>query len=441
MKRLITLALALVMVFGVLQLAYFTGYAASESYLTFELINNGTEYAVTGCDESVSGSIIIPSTHKGKSVTSVGDYAFYCCETLSGITIPEGITSIGDNAFEFCESLTSITIPSSVTSIGRLAFSCGTSLKSIVVDTSNPNFLSQDGVLFNKDKSMIIRYPAGKDETSYAIPSGVTIIGDGAFEDCELKNITVPSGVTSIGEWAFCGSSITSITIPGSVTSIGDGAFYFCSYLKSVNIPNGVTNIGEDAFAGCTSLVSISVDTSNVEYCSQNGVLFNKDKTVLIHYPANKNATSYMVPVGTIAIGNSAFYLCIHLNEIMLPDSVTDIGDCAFFSCSSLDSLIIPNSVISIGNEAFEFCESLTNITIPNSVTSIGYDAFFGCESLEYVYYSGTEAEWNNIEVGEGNDPLLDARIHFGGEVSIFQRIIDFFWGIISFFLGLFGIA
>ena len=139
-----------------------------------------------------------------------------------------------------------------------------------------------------------------------------------------------------------------------SVTSIGNCAFRYCTSLKSITIPNSVTSIGDSAFWGCSSLTAIYVAVDNKNYTSVNGVLFNKDKTALICYPAGKTDKSYNIT-----------------------NSVTSIGDYAFNGCSSLTSVTIPNSVTEIGGSAFVGCASLKSITMPNSVTSIGENAFY----------------------------------------------------------------
>ena len=197
--------------------------------------------AFFGCD-SLS-EIVIPS-----SVTSIGDDAFSRCHSLSEIVIPSSVTSIGDHAFSGCDSLSEIVIPSSVTSIGDYAFSGCSSLKYISIPKSviglngnpfvkwkgnleclSPNFVYEDDILFNKDKSRII-----------------------SFRNQNIESYVIPSSVTSIGDWAFSNcDSLSEIVIPSSVTSIGDGAFSFCRSLSEIVIPSSVTSIGDSAFTNC----------------------------------------------------------------------------------------------------------------------------------------------------------------------------------------------
>ena len=209
--------------------------------------------------------IVIPS-----SVTNIGDWAFSGCDSLSEIVIPTSVTSIGDHAFSGCASLSEIVIPSSVTSIGDSAFSWCSSLKYISIPKSviclngnpfagwngkleclSPNFVYEDDVLFNKDKSRIISF-RNRNVKSYVIPSSVTSI-DRAFSWCRsLSEIVIPSSVTSIGDWAFYGcDSLLEIVIPSSVTSIGDCAFWDCYSLLEIVIPSSVTSIGDSAFNEC----------------------------------------------------------------------------------------------------------------------------------------------------------------------------------------------
>ncbi len=190
------------------------------------------------------------------SVVSIGDCAFIGCSALANISIPDSVISIGDSAFSSCSALTSISIPNSVANIGEYAFETCVNLTEISVAADNAAYCSEDGVLYDKGKTEIIRFPIGKSETSFTIPTGITSIANGAFERCRnLTSIEIPDGVTNIGDSAFAHcENLTSIVIPDGVPSIGSHAFFGCSSLSSVTIPNTVTSIGDYAFKDCGRL-------------------------------------------------------------------------------------------------------------------------------------------------------------------------------------------
>ena len=340
---------------------------------------NGYDYYVTSIGdgafkycEDITG-ITMPD-----SITSIGDEAFYDCESLTSIIIPDGVVCIDSKAFWYCDSLKSIIIPKSVESINDDAFGSsfesitvmsnkvslnyytfhGFNLKEIVINEDNPNYCSVDGVLYNKEKTKLIKCPRKK--KSINILNTTQVIGKYAFSGCsELSNIIIPNNVTNIEEAAFSNcEGLTAINIPNGVKTIGNVAFESCDKLQAINIPSSVESISEYIFRGCKSLNKITIPNS----------------------------------IKTIGFG--AFDGCNKLLTIDIPNSVESIGGRAFRNCESLNKITIPNSVKTIGNNAFENCSGLLAINIPNSVDSIGEYAFRNCESLINITVSSNNKKY-----------------------------------------------
>ena len=274
---------------------------------------------------------------------------------------------------------------------------------------------------------------------SVQLPNGLKSMGESAFQGCtSLKDIRIPEGVVSIEDGTFyrC-ENLASITLPESLKTIEHGAFEECNSLESITIPSGVTKISITSIA-CAKLENINVSADNKAYSSENGVLFNKDKTELIRYPEAKVGDSYTVPSSVVSIatfafsssnlksitlpnglksiGGAVFSLCEELRNLNIPDSVTDLGAAAFVRCSELTTVVIPNSVSKISYNTFVDCGSLKSVAIPTSVKSIEERAFDGCSSLSDIYYGGTFAQWNAVEINnldDSNEALKNATIHF----------------------------
>ncbi|NLZ75792.1 MAG: leucine-rich repeat domain-containing protein [Erysipelotrichia bacterium] len=287
-----------------------------------------------------------------ESVISIGNSSFSWCTSLCKIYIPENVTSIGDFAFYGCEALVSASIPSSITSIGDSAFSGNKSLEKIEVDNSNIKYTSDDGILYNKKKTKLICYPAGKKQVKFEIPSSVVSVAKYAFEGC---------------------NSLETILVSGSMKCVSKSAFTCCGSLKNVYIPDSITKIDDFAFAYCNSLTNIKIPNS------------------IKH------------------IGGSVFAHCISLKNVDIPEGVTSIGDSAFYGCEALVSASIPSSITKIGGSSFAYCNSLTSIKISKNIISIEKDVFKQCCSLKTIYYSGTEKEAEKIIIAEGNEYLNNA--------------------------------
>ena len=435
-----------------------------------------------------SATCVIPSEIDGKKVTEIGDSAFKGCTELTSITIPDGVTGIGNKAFSDCTSLETVTIPASVTYVRDSAFYGCTSLKSVTIpesvtyiggyafaecyslkyadipanvsgiglspfcncrslenintDEANKWYTTVDGVLYDKDKTELINYPAGKKDSSYVIPEGIRTIREKAFYGClNLCELTIPDSVTEIESGAFecsslisdeygtikyvdgwvvgsghtanvvlkdgtrgiafeafsCDEIIEKVTMPDTVKYINGCAFENCTNLSEVLLSSSLENIESGVFFNCMKLADIVIPDSVISITSDaflNTALLDKQNTPVKYAGkwviAAEDRDKIVIKDGTKGIANNAFSGCTSLTDITIPDSVTKIGDYAFSNCNSLTEIKIPNKVKSIGGRVFWFCESLKNVTIPDSVTMIGDMAFVGCKSLTDITIPGS---------------------------------------------------
>ncbi|HEY3915248.1 MAG TPA: leucine-rich repeat domain-containing protein [Verrucomicrobiae bacterium] len=421
---------------------------AQFDYSSNSVNHTATITAYTGS----GGAVTIPSTvtfgATVYSVTAIGTNAFDFATTMTSVTIPDSVTSIDDSAFENCV-LTTITIPDGVTNIGNNAFDQCPSMTNFTVAADNPAFSSVNGVLFSKDQTTLIQYPAASAGTSYAIPASVTTLGLNSFEGSSvLASMTIPNNVQNIGVGAFSNCGIlTNATIGYGVTNLADYAFYNCPGLASLiflgNAPTlGGSHVFQYVSAGAIVYYLSGASGWGSTYGGLPAVLLevgdftfaisNNAATVTGYTGSNNNViipdaflgfptiaigsnalafdtfTSVTIPDSVTSIDTNAFDSCTNLTSVMIPDSVQNLGGGAFTSCTALTnavigkgvtnltgyvfddcesllSIVIPNNVTGIGDYAFAYCYDLTNAMIGNGVTSLGQAAFGDCGSLTSV--------------------------------------------------------
>jgi hypothetical protein len=316
-----------------------TGVSTSFSIPSLNLkfvLKNDNSYSVCGTGVCTDSQITIPSTYNGAPVTSIEPHEFSDCYDLTAIVIPDSVTSIAERAFDGCGALTEIT-----------------------VHENNTHYRSENGVLFNKEKTELLRYPEGKTETTYSIPDSVT----------------------EIGKWAFyCCRNLTDMTIPGNVTCVEVGAFSACYDLTTIVIPESVTSIGYDAFGGCSSLTSMTLPF----------VGNTADGTSNTHF-------GYIF--GAISYSDHSLETPSSLQTVVITGG-SRIDSFAFYGCGSLTGIVIPDGVTSIGSSAFNSCMNLMSVTVGVGVKAIGDYAFNGCDNLTSVQFGGTVAQWKAISFG-----------------------------------------
>lgn len=342
MKKLLMALAVIAVVFGAWSDTETVG-----SYTWTYRINGDTAEIYKGSSAAISpkptDAVIIPSSLGGKTVTSIGNYAFRSCSGMTSVAIPNSVTNIGNSAFYGCSGLTGVHITD-------LAAWCNISFGTNPLEYAHTLYLN-GGVV-----------------TNLSMPDYVTSIRNRAFSGCRsLTKVTIHHAVTNIGDYAFydC-DGLTSITMTDSITHIGEGTFSGCSGLTSLTIPNSVTNIGESAFSGCTGLTNITIPDSVTE------------------------------------IGEGAFDSCCNLLSVTIPNSVTKIGDSAFYYCNGLTNVTIDSGVRYIGYEAFRYCDELKKVIFTgNAPEYVDVGAFDDvAASCVAVVYKGTTG-WDDDHDGK----------------------------------------
>lgn len=399
--------------------------------------------------------ITIPDKIDGRTVSSIGDFAFADQTKLRGVTLPSGLTKIGRYAFQNCSNLLSIQIPAGVTSIGEGAFksnirlssvaflgtskletinestfeNCAklqkfeipaslrdldptaflatTSLHTVTVQTGNTAFKSVDGVLFNMTGSSLLLYPAAHG-SSYAVPDGTMTIGNYAFAYAKIQSIDL-NRIQVIGRSAFYCSGLKTLNIPDSVITMGGGAFSGNYNLSQLTIGSGLTNISDTAFYGTGSLKSVTIP-SNIETIGQKA--FEKSGLQTLTFAEGSTlkvigGTAFgkcylreiAIPKSVNTIRGSAFIENIYMEAVLFTEDseLIEIGDDAFSSNLSLSYIKLPKKLQKIGDGAFSAC-NLTEITIPASVTQLGYGAFANNSLLTYITVEEGNTVYHDVD-------------------------------------------
>ena len=299
----------------------------------------------------------------------IGCNAFYDCDQITSVTLPEGVRGLGSLAFAGCAKLKTVTLPSTLQFIGEEVFSGCNAL------------------------------------TTLSIPDAVTEIGKNAFSNCDsLTELILPAGLTHIGEAAFSGcSGLTELVIPAGVTVIGPYMFMGCDNLKVLTLPATLSKIGQYAFLNCNMLEQIVLEDDAL-FCFSDGILYDDPVSEIIWvsrfvpteltilpgvqrieeyaFSNNDMLTQVTLPEGLRYIGTNAFNNCWNLVQVTIPSTVTEMDYNAFSYCTALTTVIFMDGVTTIGDGAFSNCSALQEIVIPGSVISIGEEAFYNCYNL-----------------------------------------------------------
>ena len=316
------------------------------------------------------------------SLEEIENEAFRGCNNLESMHIPKKTLRVGESAFRDCVKMKKLTVDNDCIKIGERAFENCATLEEVQL----PDGLTElYGGIFNSCKSL----------KSINLPSHLTIIGENAFSDClGLEKMVIPDTVTKIDDLVFNGcTNLSDIELPKGLRKIGKSAFKNCKSLTKMNIPTSVVSISDAPFRGCENMKSIKVEPKNMHYKSEpnkrdgnDHVLFNKNKSTLIAYPANSREVQYDIPDSVTIISDWAFCDSKKLNRLSMPDSVIEIGEGAFCNCTLLDEIEIPDSVVKIDDCVFRGCASLESVIIPDSVKDMGWGIFDGCEDKVVVY-------------------------------------------------------
>ncbi len=337
-------------------------------------------------------SVTFPS-----SVKSIGDYSFFRCSLLEKVNFSNGLVSIGMSAFGSCPLIKEVVIPDTVENLSSSAFdNCNAitdffvggninnfennnilsskTLVNITVSENNQYFSSKDGVLFNKEKTTLIRYPIAKADTNYTVPDTVTEISNSAFSKVKaIQNVTIPDRVLQIGRYAFnyC-ENLEYVHMSKSTNTIGEYAFWKCKNLKEIIIPDLVEKIEKYAFWGCSAA---------------NKVVIGKNVSQICEYAFYEceNLPGVEIPDSVKVMEKGVFSNCSSLKNVTFGTGLTTIADSAFEKCNITGTLVLPENITTLEHAAFIYNGSIKEVKMGNAVNQIDFRVFYGCTNLEKI--------------------------------------------------------
>ena len=341
----------------------------------------------------------LPALTLPGSVRTIGDRAFDYCWELSEITLNTGLECIGDEAFTDCWKLKEIRITSSVQSIGVNPFTGCTSLKTISVDYGNPFFELEDKMLVSKEEMRLICCVGARYGSRCAVPDGIRVIGERAFDHSSIGEIVMPESLERIEDSAFYNCSrLEDIYWPKQLLSLGESCFSNCDRLERIALPEGLVSTGKAVFSGCNELSAVWIP----EGVETVGASAFSDCTKL---------SRITFPETLRTIEEKAFARCESLRGLEIPAQVRSIGASAFSGCRWMGTLTLPSALEELGDRACADCTGLQEIQLPSSLLTVGHNPFIGCTSLRAIRIETGERflSVDGVLLSLGEEPVLIA--------------------------------
>ena len=432
MKKLISFAMAIAVVFVGLVCVKPRSFAAESGLLTYTVTDG--KACITGTTGTITGDFTVPAEIDGYPVVEIGKGAFAKQTGLTSVTISEGIETVGSDCFSDCYNLVKLTVPSTVSSLPN---TYPQAFEEFSVSQDSPFFYTDSGVLIKigdaPGQDILYYYPNARPGNYYFIPDTVSEIGSFAFWGSKLKQLFLSKNTKTIRTNAFRGSSVYNIDF-AQVEVIESYAFMGAKNLEAVILPDSIEHIGERAFTFSGNLKSVKIGKATVQI---DGGAFSASRA-LETFTVDEDAD--------LTLGRAVFMECESLSKIVLPQNTTfsefnqvfqrcaiedidislskvsgySIGE-GFFGCKNIKGIVLPRDIRKL-RATFSGCTSLKSVSLPKSLIEIGKNSFYNTP-LETVYFEGSELDWKYMTIGEGNEALQNATVYF--DCKIYPDLSD----------------